>query len=828
MPLELDGLDLLPVALVLRLFDHLHEVCLNDLARYRRERGLHVVERVRVVAHDLLRQALHHLLEERARALQDRAGELVDGVLLRRDALVAFKPGEVERLRVFHRGGEARALVGLAERREVGRNHLAEEPDLSRRVGVRGRVEYLVEALGVELRLDLFGRHVGVGVVDEAAMDVFVPRIDLEHGVDEVLQLFAALGRHREDDVVELRELRPEQLGGIADELRELRREIVLGGGDGEALAVVGLLELGVEYVHHLAETVLHDVRDLRRARLVDETGVLDDLGEGDDVLLVRKHAAHRFAGLVDHCVADHRAVGENEVRDEVLDGGESPDVVQRLGRRRLDGLGHGVDDLVDVARDRRLDDELAFRVDALRERDVRHLPEHLFHLGGEVRVVAHELRVESVEFRLRIADVLAVERALGELHEYAGIIVLAHEVYGVFHVLLEYEAGELAREALFLGRHEADFEIAVVHHPEDVLRGRGAQRLRIGHYATQKSLGERVRIHVDGDFRREGALADHGRNIAVIVLDELHRLASELEFGRFADARGQQLERLRHEALERVDHGRMEFHPLVHGIPGLAARVAARFEIGQRARRRKKAYCVRQSEFRGGSSEFVVGVQRFAVHKVAGPGATGAHIRGIGGRPQVVTRDGCARLLRKPEAAVGVFVENRPYLRARQRGEPGLYYPEALIAVFRDFQLRRKTEPVADFLHRLGADAPLLERIQKRLLDLQNALGRKLDIVLARLPDVVVDLDELGRAVVVRLDVDLPGVVVAGRDAIELCETDVECQDVFSRWGSAFFLSPSVPSTHKRRKGYIFFSLHAKILWSTGESPDGRTASTA
>ena len=489
---------------------------------------------------------------------------------------------------------------------------------------------------------------------------------------------------------------------------------------------------------------------------------------------MISANAAHRLAGLVDHRVADHRAVGKDEIRDEVLDGGKPADVVQGLGRLSLDGLRHGVDDLVDVACDRRLDDELAFRVAALRERDVRDLAEHLLHLRGQVRVVAHELRVECVELRLRIADVLAVERALGELHEYAGIIVLAHEVYGVFHVLLEYEAGELAREALFLGRHEADFEIAVVDHPEDVLRSRGAQRLRIGHYATQKSLGERVRIHVDGDFRREGALADHGRDIAVVILDELHRLARELEFGRFADVRGQKLERLRHEALERVDHGRMEFHPLVHGIPGLAALVPAGFEVRQRTRRRKKAYRVRHREFRGGSPQLVVNVQRFAVHEVARPGSTGAHVRGIGGLPQIVARDGCARLLRKPETAVGVFVEDRPHLRARQRGEPGLYYPEALRGVGRDVQLRRQAEPVADLVYRLFADATLLERIQKRLLDLQNALGRKLDVVERFSPDVVVYLDELGRAVVFRREIDLAGVVVAGCDSVELREAYV------------------------------------------------------
>ena len=51
---------------------------------------------------------------------------------------------------------------------------------------------------------------------------------------------------------------------------------------------------------------------------------------------------------------------------------------------------------------------------------------------------------------------------------------------------------------------------------------------------------------------------------------------------------------------------------------------------------------------------------------------------------------------------------------------------------------------------------------------------GRKLHVVLGRLPDVVVDLDEVRGAVCVSLEVDLPGVVAAGRDAVELGKCDV------------------------------------------------------
>ena len=215
---ELDGLDFLSVALILRLVDHRHEVRLHDLARNRRERALHVRERVRIVAHDVSREALHHLLEERTRALQNCARELVDCRLLRRDELLALEPREVEGLRILHGRRKARTLVGLAEQGEVAGNHLAEESDLSRRIGVRGSVENGVESLVFQLVLELVRREVLVGIADDAALRVDVGVPDLEDIIDEKLDVLAALVRHRKDEVVELGEFRAGKFGEVLQE----------------------------------------------------------------------------------------------------------------------------------------------------------------------------------------------------------------------------------------------------------------------------------------------------------------------------------------------------------------------------------------------------------------------------------------------------------------------------------------------------------------------------------------------------------------------------------------------------------------------------------
>ena len=236
-----------------------------------------------------------------------------------------------------------------------------------------------------------------------------------------------SLVRHREDEVVELREFLARQHVRVLHELRELLEEVVLGGGDGELLAC-GRLERGGEDVHHLAEAVLDGVRDLLGAGGVDQPGVLDDLGEDDDVFVARERLAHRLARAAGRDVAHHRVVGEHEVRDEVLDCVQPADVVQRLGGLRVYRLGHGLDDIVDVADDRRLDDELAVADERLLERDVRHVLEHRLHLLGERCVVAHELLVVGVQQRLRVAHVLACEGALGHLHEDARVVVAVDE----------------------------------------------------------------------------------------------------------------------------------------------------------------------------------------------------------------------------------------------------------------------------------------------------------------------------------------------------------------------------------------------------------------
>ena len=64
--------------------------------------------------------------------------------------------------------------------------------------------------------------------------------------------------------------------------------------------------------------------------------------------------------------------------------------------------------------------------------------------------------------------------------------------------------------------------------------------------------------------------------------------------------------------------------------------------------------------------------------------------------------------------------------------------------------------------------------------VSLQDTLRRKPDVILRRLPDIVVDLDKFSLSVPAGLDVDLPGVVTAGRDGIEITEID-GCHCFFS-----------------------------------------------
>ena len=162
------------------------------------------------------------------------------------------------------------------------------------------------------------------------------------------------------------------------------------------------------------------------------------------------------------------------------------------------------------------------------------------------------------------------------------------------------------------------------------------------------------------------------------------------------------------------------------------------------------------------------------AVHLVARGRAARAHAPRRLARLPAAVRELRTRILRETLALVGELVEDRPHLRAGERREARRENHVALLLVGRHAQRVRQAEAAADLLQRLRADAALPERVQERLLHLQDALGRELDVVLGRGPDVVVDLDELGHAVVVRPEVDLTGVVVAARYAVELREADV------------------------------------------------------
>ena len=168
--------------------------------------------------------------------------------------------------------------------------------------------------------------------------------------------------------------------------------------------------------------------------------------------------------------------------------------------------------------------------------------------------------------------------------------------------------------------------------------------------------------------------------------------------------------------------------------------------------------------------------VLRSHVHLVAIGHATGAHVgSALPSRP-VVIRDIGPRSHREALALVGVFVEDRPYLRAGQRTEPRLQKTRALLAVGGNLQLVGNSETDADVFQILRLYSALFESVKERLLHLEDAFRREDDVVQALPPDVVVDLDKLGLAVISGLDVDLPGIVIAGRDLVELCEADLKC----------------------------------------------------
>ena len=196
--------------------------------------------------------------------------------------------------------------------------------------------------------------------------------------------------------------------------------------------------------------------------------------------------------------------------------------------------------------------------------------------------------------------------------------------------------------------------------------------------------------------------------------------------------------------------------------------------EFCQGARCRKETDRVCHAEVDADGAVGLVGGHGGDVRVVAPSEVLGAHVRRLLSGLPVAVGEFRSRGQGEPPALVGVRVEDVPHLRAGERTEPGREDAIALVGVRRNIQIRRKAQPVADLLHGLRAHAAAFERVEERLLDLEDALMGEDDVVLRRPPDEVVDLDELGRAVALRPEVDLPGVVVAGRDAVELRKADV------------------------------------------------------
>ena len=195
------------------------------------------------------------------------------------------------------------------------------------------------------------------------------------------------------------------------------------------------------------------------------------------------------------------------------------------------------------------------------------------------------------------------------------------------------------------------------------------------------------------------------------------------------------------------------------------------------------------------GAEGFRAGHERERFHEVMDRRAAGGRRHGVygvaaGDRLGVVQRgkrrlpggrillggDGRLGFAREAASAVGVFIEDRAHLLPREGRVAFLGQSVHLGAGGGRIPLGGDADILADRGDVLGRHAAALQRRDERLLDLQHAFGRELDAVLRRLPDVVVDLDELRGAILAGGEVDLPGVVRAGRDAVEVRETDFSC----------------------------------------------------
>ena len=220
----------------------------------------------------------------------------------------------------------------------------------------------------------------------------------------------------------------------------------------------------------------------------------------------------------------------------------------------------------------------------------------------------------------------------------------------------------------------------------------------------------------------------------------------------------------------------------LVDGVLALAAAVLRLQEVGKLALR---------GEEREGVGQFLRDVP-LALRKTNGGAVHGdayllvgaGHRRGLLRRREVLGAHGRQRLRRPAHAARRVSVEQHAHVLARQGPDAGRHHFLHLVFVGGKLHLGGDAELCAHLVDARLVNAAAPQGLDERLLHLEDALGRKHHVVLARLVDVVVHLPQrvLHVAVVVRLEVHEAGVVVAGRDLVELREADVRyCHCVFS-----------------------------------------------
>ena len=355
-------------------------------------------------------------------------------------------------------------------------------------------------------------------------------------------------------------------------------------------------------------------------------------------------------------------------------------------------------------------------------ERDVRDLFEQGLHVVGKPGVVADELGVVFVELGLGVDRLLVVrERALGDLDEYAGVVVALAEVECVLRLALEDEAGELAREARAVACKDAGIEVVVVDGVQEALHRRRAERLEVGERAADETREERLRVRAERDLRLQVARSEDRRELAVLALHQLRLLSEQVErLGLLRVRRVHlecHLEEVREVVLKR-DGGHVA---LVDGVLALAAVVLRRQEVGKRTTRGEERKRVRQLHRvltlapREGEGRLVHADARLLV--------AAGHRGGLLRRREVLGAHGGQRLGRHAHAARRIAIEQRAHMLARQGLEAGRENLLHLGRVVRELRLGRDAELRAHLVDPVLRNAAVPQGRDERLLHLDDAL---------------------------------------------------------------------------------------------------------